>query len=84
MPLTPKQEQFYNLLKLYFDRFGKAPSNEELRQWLEENNWGEGAPIKSIRSVTQYLDALEKLGKIRREPHRSRGITLMERPFDAT
>lgn len=75
MPLTPKQDRFYQLLKLYFDRNSKAPSNEELKQWLESNGWGE---IKSLRSITQYLDALEAAGKVHRDSSKHRGLSLIE------
>lgn len=75
MPLTSKQDRFFELLKLYFERHGKAPSTEELKFWLEANGWEE---IKSLRSISQYLDALESAGKIRRDSNKHRGISLLE------
>jgi len=76
MPLTPKQERFYSLLKGFVSEFGKPPILLELREWLEKNNWGE---IRSLNSLTQYLQALEKAGKIRREG-KKRGIIVLEAP----
>jgi repressor LexA len=63
MPLTTKQQRFYDLLRDSFTALGRAPTLEELKEHLESNGWGE---IRSLNSLTQYLDALESAHKIRR------------------
>lgn len=74
MPLTSRQQQFYDHLRAFIDTRGEAPTLEELKSWLEHHDWGD---IRSLNSLTQYLDALEDAGKIRRE-RRKRGIRLLE------
>lgn len=74
MPLTSRQQQFYDLLQQFIEAHGQAPTLEELKEYLEKNKWGE---IKSLNSLTQYLDALERAGKIRRE-RKKRGVMLTE------
>lgn len=70
MALTDKQQQFYDLLRRYVDQHGQAPTLTECKAWLEAHEWGE---IRSLNTVTQYLEALEATGKIRRLG-RKRGI----------
>ncbi len=74
MFLTPRQQQFYDLLQQYMKKSGQAPTIEELKEFLEQNDWG---TIKSLNSITQYLDALESAGKIRRV-RKKRGVSLTE------
>jgi repressor LexA len=74
MSLTPRQQQFYDLLREFVTAAGHAPTTEELKDHLEANGWGE---IRSLNSITQYLDALEESGKLRRE-RKKRGITMLE------
>jgi len=74
MPLTTRQTQFYELLKDYFDFHGQSPTLDELKSWLEHHGWGE---IRSLNSLTQYLETLEDAGKLRREG-RKRGIILLD------
>ncbi len=72
--LTPRQQQFYDLLQQYIQQAGQSPTIEELKAYLEQHDWG---TIRSLNSITQYLDALEHAGKIRRA-RRKRGVSLTE------
>lgn len=74
MALTDRQENFYKYLREYFLAYGVAPKLSELKDWLELKGWDK---IQSLNSLTQYLLALEKEGKIRREGGK-RGITIIE------
>jgi repressor LexA len=74
MALTARQTQFYDLLKACIAEQGKSPTLAELKEYLEAHGWGE---IRSLNSLTQYLEALESAGRIRRES-RKRGISLAE------
>lgn len=74
MSLTKKQQRFYELLREAFTALGRAPTLEELKSHLESNGWGE---IRSLNSLTQYLDALESMGRIRRSGGKC-GIELAE------
>lgn len=74
MPLSKLQEKFYSFLKDFFDTKGFPPTVKELKDWLEHKGWGH---IKSRNTVVQYLQAVEKAGKIHRNGEK-RGIFLME------
>lgn len=65
--LTPNQLRVLEALQRYFTEHQEAPTLKELKRLLE---------TRSIRSVTQYLDALEKKGFIIRSAYQSRGIRL--------
>ena len=61
--LTDKQLRVLNLIEDYIKKEGFSPTLEEIQNEIE---------AKSVRSVAQYLDALEKKGFIRRGPgHRN-------------
>ena len=75
MTLTNRQQKFLDLLEKFITKHDYPPTLEEMKIWLEQNKWGE---IRSLNSVKQYLDALEKDGAIRRE-HKKRGITLTDK-----
>lgn len=55
--LTPKQQRLYKLLKQHIEENRSAPTLRELMQMLK---------VKYIRSITQFLDALEEKGFIKR------------------
>jgi len=75
MALTTRQDIFYKHLQAYIDMHGQSPTLVEMKGWLEAHGWGE---IRSLNSLTQYLDALEEAGKVHREG-RKRGIVLTDR-----
>jgi repressor LexA len=68
-PLTYKQHQVINELKDYIGKNGEAPTLEELREKLR---------VQSLRTVTQYLDALEEKGYISRRKFARRNIELRD------
>lgn len=66
-PLTYKQKRVLENIRLYINAKGQPPTLEELRR-----NLG----LKSIRTVVQYLEALERKGYIVRRRHAWRNIEL--------
>lgn len=71
-PLTGKQKRVLENIQLYIKAKGEPPTLDELRQ-----NLG----FKSLRTVTQYLESLERKGFIIRRKHARRNIEL--RAIDA-
>ena len=67
--LTEKQQKVFKVLQTYFDEHGVTPTILELQTMLG---------VRSVRTVTQYLEALEKKGLIYRKPNQRRGIELMD------
>lgn len=65
--LTPKQKRVLDNIELYVRARNEPPTLEELRK-----NLG----FKSLRTVTQYLEALESKGYISRKKHARRNIEL--------
>ncbi len=68
-PLTYKQHQVISELKTYITKNGESPTLDELRQRLQ---------VQSLRTVTQYLDALEEKGYIVRRKFARRNIELRD------
>lgn len=68
-PLTYKQHQVISELKNYISKNGESPTLEELRERLG---------VQSLRTVTQYLDALEQKGYISRLKFARRNIELRD------
>jgi repressor LexA len=69
--LTKKQQQVYEFIKDKVVAEGHAPTLGEIAGKIE---------AASIRSVTQYLEALERKGLIKRNRYAQRGIELIEDP----
>ncbi len=67
--LTPVQEETLSLIKRYISTHGKSPTITELQKELK---------LRSIRSVTQRIEALEKKGFIARDRFQHRGIKVLE------
>lgn len=65
--LTPAQEETFSFLRRYIAKCGEGPTIVELRKEFK---------LRSLRSVTQRLEGLEKKGLIKRSrfQHRSIGI----------
>lgn len=63
MFLTSKQELVLKSLKEYYNRFRKMPTLREFQDFLAKKK---KLALKNIRSVVQYLEALEQKGFIRR------------------
>lgn len=70
--LTGKQKRVLENISLYLEAKGEPPTLDELRR-----NLG----FKSIRTVVQYLDILERKGYVVRRRYARRNIEL--RPIDA-
>ncbi len=68
-PLTPKQERVYKELKRRMSRAGDSPTLDELRRALK---------FKSLRTVTQYIDILERKGYVVRRKNTKRNIELRD------
>lgn len=65
--LTGKQKRVLDNIQLYISAKGEPPTLDELRK-----NLG----FKSLRTVTQYIEALERKGYILRRKHARRSIEL--------
>ncbi len=70
--LTAKQQRVLDVIVGYNDRFGYSPTLSELMKELK---------ISTKRGVVQYLETLEKKGKIVRTAD-ARGIRLMNEDFE--
>lgn len=66
--LTKKQEKVFRSIGEYFKEHGESPTISKLREILG---------FRSLRTVTQYLEILEKKGFIYREKYEKRGIRLI-------
>lgn len=66
--LTANQKKFYEVLKIYIGKNGRSPTVGEMVKLMK---------FSSPRSVTQYLEALEERGLIKRWRYKNRGIELV-------
>ena len=69
MALTPRQREVYDFVAQFIEQRGFAPTMGEI---------GEQLGLRSPATVHQLLSALESQGLIRRVPHASRAIELVE------
>lgn len=67
--LTKNQERVYAFLKQYLTKNGEGPALGEIAEAMN---------VKSLRTVTQYLEALERKRLITRERYARGGIRLVE------
>ncbi len=67
LPLTSKQQRVLNNIQLYVRAKGEPPTLDELRRDLG---------FRSLRTVTQYLEILERKGYIVRRKNARRNIEL--------
>jgi len=67
-PLTPKQEKVLGLIRSHIEKQSESPTVEELRLKLK---------FKSLRTVGQYLEALERKGYIVRHRNMRRNIEIL-------
>jgi repressor LexA len=72
-PLTHKQKRVLDNIRLYINAKGEPPTLEELRK-----NLG----LRSLRTVTQYLECLESKGYIVRRKNARRNIELRDADSD--
>jgi len=66
--LTKKQKRVLTLINNYFRHNGQSPKISELREMLN---------VRSLRTVTQYLEILERKGFIYRDKYSKRGIRIL-------
>lgn len=67
--LTQKQKRVYEFIREYIESNSVSPTVTELAEAL---------CVASLRTVTQYLESLEKKGLILRSRHQKRGIKLLD------
>lgn len=68
--LTRNQEQVYQFIKTRIMQDGQAPTLGEIAKEIDAG---------SLRSVTQYLEALERKSLIKRNRYAQRGIELIDK-----
>ncbi|EKE18898.1 MAG: hypothetical protein ACD_9C00203G0002 [uncultured bacterium] len=68
--LTSKQKRVFDYISNCLEKSNVSPTISELAKFLG---------VSSLRTVTQYLESLEKKGFIVRSRHQSRGIRLAAR-----
>ncbi len=66
--LTKKQEKVFRSIGRYIEKHRESPTISELKEILG---------VKSLRTVTQYLEILERKGFIYRNKYEKRGIRLI-------
>jgi len=66
--LTGRRQEVYELIADYMAKHGASPTLEEIMRELK---------VKAKSTVHEHVKALEVAGLIRREGHKSRGITLV-------
>lgn len=67
--LTPAQKETLSLIHRYTEKEGRAPTITELRDQLK---------LRSLRSVTQRIEGLERKGIIKRNRFQHRSIVIIE------
>lgn len=72
--LTVKQSAFLDLIERCFRKTGQSPTIRELAQIRKD---------KSLRTVAQYLELLERKGAIRRERYKQRSIEVLRNDEEA-
>lgn len=70
--LTGAQEETLSFIKQYVAKHQQAPTITELR---------DGLKLRSLRSVTQRLESLERKGFTKRDRHQHRSITILDTQF---
>ena len=65
--ITPTQAHLLDIIIDYFDEHNHSPSIEDLRERMN---------VKSKTNVHRLLTALERRGRIRRQPHQARSIMI--------
>lgn len=71
--LTEAQEETLSFLKSMIAKHGKAPTVTEIQAHFK---------LKSLRSVTQRIESLERKGLIKRDKFRHRSIQILETAHD--
>lgn len=66
--LTPKQKKVFEYIRTYLEEKGISPTIGEIAEHM---------CVSSLRTVTQYLESLERKNLIKRIAHASRGIRIL-------
>jgi len=69
--VTRRQKQILDFVQAYLRRHGYAPSLEDIARHLG---------VASLATVHKHLTRLEGRGVIRRRPHQSRSVEVLDRP----
>ena len=68
-PLTKRQHEIYDFIKVYRSNFGYAPTLEEIKHHFQ---------LRSVATVHKHLSYLERKGFIKRDWNQSRSIQFKE------
>lgn len=66
--LTPKQKKVFEYIRTYLEENGASPTIGEIAEHM---------CVSSLRTVTQYLESLERKNLIKRVAYASRGIRIL-------
>jgi len=66
--LTSKQKKVFEYIRTYIEEKGVSPTIGEIAEYMG---------VSSLRTVTQYLESLERKNLIKRIAHTSRGIRIL-------
>lgn len=67
--LYPRQKEIYEFLKQYIQKFGSSPTLKEIASAMN---------LKSLATVSEHLESLEKKGLIDRMYGEAKGIRILE------
>lgn len=67
--LTPAQKETLALIESHVEKYGKAPTITEMREALK---------LRSLRSVAQRIESLERKGLITRDRFKHRSIAILD------
>lgn len=67
--LYPKQKEIYQYIKQYIQKAGSSPTLKQIAEAMD---------LKSLATVSEHLDSLEKKGLIERLYGEARGIRVLE------
>jgi repressor LexA len=70
MNLTKRQQEIFDFIKRYQERYGYPPTVRDI---------GKAVGLASSSTVHQHLANLERLGLLRRDPSKPRAIELLDR-----
>ena len=72
MKLTKRQREIYEYVRAFLDENGYAPSLEEIAAHFQ---------LSSVATVHEHLENLQAKGALRRDPHKSRAVEVLQPSF---
>lgn len=69
-PLTKKQKETLDFINFFIAEKGYSPSLKEIAEFLDTQN---------LSTAQYFIEALEQKGRLKRAPHKNRGITPLNR-----